>query len=146
MKNQTSDNLSFFSESRQTNSIDDTISESLDLNIELVKNPACTFFARAVGDSMEGCGIDNGDLLVIDKSLEPKNGDIVVAFIDGDFTLKQVQVDPSGECLWLIPANGNYPSIKITEENDFMIWGVLTYNIKSLSKRKKTRPLFCKCP
>ena len=118
----------------------DYMSESIDLNRELVRHPATTFYARAVGDSMKGRGIDDGDLLVIDKSLEPRDGDIVVAFVDGEFTLKTVKLEPDGSCLWLVPGNDDYPPIKITEENDFIIWGVLTYNIKRQlirSKRKR---------
>ena len=113
----------------------DYMSESIDLNQELIRHPATTFYARAVGDSMKGCGIDDGDLLVIDKAISPQNGDIVVAYIDGKFTLKKVRLEPDGSCLWLIPANDEYPPIKITEENDFIIWGVLTYNIKRQLRR-----------
>lgn len=108
----------------------DYMSESIDLNQELIRHPATTFYARAVGDSMKGCGIDDGDLLVIDKAIDPQEGDIVVAYIDGEFTLKKVKLEPDGSCLWLIPANDEYPPIKVTDENDFIIWGVLTYNIK----------------
>lgn len=79
---------------------------------------------------MKDRGIDDGDLLVIDKSIEPEDGDIVVAYIDGEFTLKTVKTDPQNECVWLVPANRNYPPIKVTEDNSFLIWGVLTYNIK----------------
>ena len=92
----------------------DYMTDSIDLNRELIRHPATTFYARASGDSMRDCGIDDGDLLVIDKALEPQDGDIVVAFIDGEF----------------VPANEEYTPIKITEENNFLIWGVLTYNIK----------------
>ncbi|HJA86025.1 MAG TPA: translesion error-prone DNA polymerase V autoproteolytic subunit [Candidatus Bacteroides avicola] len=113
----------------------DYMSDSIDLNQELIRHPATTFYARAVGDSMKGCGIDDGDLLVIDKAISPQNGDIVVAYIDGEFTLKKVRLEPDGSCLWLIPANDEYPPIKITEENDFIIWGVLTYNIKRQLRR-----------
>ena len=113
----------------------DYMSESIDLNQELIRHPATTFYARAVGDSMKGCGIDDGDLLVSGKAISPQNGDIVVAYIDGEFTLKKVRLEPDGSCLWLIPANDEYPPIKITEENDFIIWGVLTYNIKRQLRR-----------
>lgn len=108
----------------------DYMSDSIDLNQELIRHPATTFYTRAVGDSMKGCGIDDGDLLVIDKAIDPQEGDIVVAYIDGEFTLKKVKLEPDGSCLWLIPANDEYPPIKVTDENDFIIWGVLTYNIK----------------
>ena len=113
----------------------DYMGESIDLNRELVRHPATTFYARAVGDSMKGCGINDGDLLVIDKSIEPREGDIVVAFIDGEFTLKKVKLEPDGSCLWLIPANKDYPPIKVTEDNHFIVWGVLTYNIKRQLRR-----------
>ena len=113
----------------------DYMGESIDLNHELVSHPATTFYARAVGDSMVGCGIDDGDLLVIDKSIEPMDGDIVVAFIDGEFTLKRVRLDKEAACLWLMPANESYKPIKVTEDNEFIVWGVLTYNIKRQLRR-----------
>lgn len=118
----------------------DYMTDSIDLNKELVLHPATTFYARAVGYSMTGFGISDGDLLVIDKSIEPVDGDIVVAFIDGEFTLKKIMKDENECNLWLVPGNEDYPPIKITEENDFIVWGVLTYNIKRQlirSKRKR---------
>ena len=114
----------------------DSMTESIDLNRELVRHPATTFYARAVGDSMKDCGVDDGDLLVIDKAIDPQEGDIVVAYIDGEFTLKRVKFDVKGDCLWLMPANKDYPPIKVTEENNFIVWGVLTYNIKRQYRRK----------
>ena len=113
----------------------DYMGDSIDLNRELVRHPATTFYARAVGESMKGCGIDDGDLLVIDQSIEPHDGDIVVAFVDGEFTLKKVKLEPGGDCLWLMPANDDYSPIKVTAENHFVVWGVLTYNIKRQLKR-----------
>lgn len=115
----------------------DYLTDSIDLNRELIRHPATTFYARAVGDSMKDCGIDDGDLLVIDKSIEPEDGDIVVAFIDGEFTLKRVKTDISGNCLWLMPANEEYSPIKVTEDNNFLVWGVLTYNIKRQLRKWK---------
>lgn len=118
----------------------DYMTDSIDLNKELVLHPATTFYARAVGNSMTGFGISDGDLLVIDKSIEPVDGDIVVAFIDGEFTLKRIMKDENECNLWLVPGNEDYPPIKITEENGFIVWGVLTYNIKKQlirSKRKR---------
>lgn len=108
----------------------DYTTEAIDLNKELVLHPSSTFYARCVGDSMKESGIDDGDLLIIDKSLEPGEGDIVVAFIDGDFTLKRIHLDQTHNCLMLIPSNPDYHPIKVTEENHFIIWGVVTYNIK----------------
>ncbi len=109
--------------------------ESIDLNKELVSHPATTFYARAIGDSMIDRGIGDGDLLVIDKSLVPQEGNIVVAYIDGEFTLKTLHRDEKEPCCWLLPANKNYSAIRVTEENDFIIWGVVTYNIKKQVNR-----------
>lgn len=103
---------------------------SIDLNKELVRHPATTFYARIIGDSMQDAGITDGDLIVIDRSLEPREGDIVVAYIDGDFTLKRISIDAAHHCLWLLPENEKYQPIKVTEDNDFIVWGVVTYNIK----------------
>ncbi len=102
---------------------------SIDLNVELLKNPASTFFSRVSGDSMQDVGISDGDLLVIDKSLEAKNGKIAVCFIDGEFTLKKIKIEK--DFCWLIPANKNYKPIKVTAENDFLVWGIVTFVIKS---------------
>lgn len=113
----------------------DYIAESIDLNKELVKHPATTFYARCVGDSMKDGGIDEGDLLVVDKSLEPNEGNIVVAFVDGEFTLKRIKLDPDKKCIWLMPENKDFKPIKVTETEDFVIWGVVTYNIKSQLNR-----------
>jgi DNA polymerase V len=108
----------------------DYTTDAIDLNKELVRHPSSTFYARCVGDSMKDSGIDDGDLLVIDKSLEPAEGDIVVAYIDGEFTLKRIHIDTTHNFLMLMPSNPNYQPIKVTEENHFIIWGIVTYNIK----------------
>ena len=79
-------------------------------------------------------GICDGDIIVIDKSLEVNDGDFVVAYIDGEFTLKEFRKDRTDECGWLIPHNSMYSPIKVTKDNDFMIWGVLTYTIKKLHR------------
>lgn len=100
---------------------------SLDLNKELIKNPSATFYGRVKGNSMIDAGIYEGDVLVIDKSLEPKNNKKVVCFIDGEFTIKTLKVS-KGE-VWLIPENKEYSPIKITPENDFIVWGTVTYVI-----------------
>ena len=108
----------------------DYTTDAIDLNKELERHPSSTFYARCVGDSMKDSGIDDGDLLVIDKSLEPAEGDIVVAYIDGEFTLKRIHIDTTHNFLMLMPSNPNYQPIKVTEENHFIIWGIVTYNIK----------------
>ena len=105
----------------------DYIDLKIDLNKELIANPSTTFYGRVRGVSMLDAGISNGDILIIDKSIEPKEGDTVVCFIDGEFTLKYIKTD--GETVFLVPANEKFKPIQITEENNFCIWGVVTYSI-----------------
>lgn len=102
----------------------------LDLNKELIKNQSATFFARVSGVSMIDEGINDGDLLVIDKSVTPYDNCIAVCFIDGDFTLKRFIQQK--EFALLLPGNKNYQPIKITEENNFIVWGVVRYVIKKV--------------
>jgi len=109
---------------------EDFADPTLDLNRYVIKNPASTFYARITGDSMEGAGISDGDIVVIDKSLEPKDGSIAVCFIDGEFTLKRIKLE-KGKLL-LMPANPKFHPIEITEENHFVVWGIVTYIIKEL--------------
>ena len=109
---------------------EDFMEPTLDLNHYVIKNPASTFYARIVGDSMEGAGISDGDIVVIDKSLEPKDGNIAVCFIDGEFTLKRILLDKGH--LWLQPANPKFKPIEITEENHFLVWGIVTHIVKQL--------------
>jgi DNA polymerase V len=104
--------------------------QRLSLDKELVKNKEATFFARVSGQSMIGAGLDDDDLLVIDRSLEPINNRIAVCFLDGEFTVKRLRVDSDG--VWLKPENPNYPIIKITEDNNFLIWGIVTNVIKKV--------------
>jgi DNA polymerase V len=112
----------------------DYLTECIDLNKELIRRKETTFLARVSGNSLIEAGICDGDIVVIDKSLEAKNGDFVVAFIDGEFTLKEFHHDVKNNCAWLIPHNKDFAPIKVTKENDFMVWGVLTYTIKQLRK------------
>lgn len=106
----------------------DFISESIDLNRELIEHPAATFYGRVVGESMIKEGIEEGDVLIIDRSIEPYNKDLAVCCIDGDFTLKRIQIE--SDKVWLIPSNELYDPILVTPENQFSIWGVVTYVIK----------------
>ncbi len=106
---------------------EDYVEIALDLNKELIKHPAATFYARVKGSSMIDAGIEDGDLLVIDKALEPKDGDIAVCFIDGEFTVKRLSVRDDG--FSLVPANTEFKPIKITEKNDFLVWGIVAYVI-----------------
>lgn len=101
---------------------------AIDLNKELVKHPAATFYGRVKGDSMVDAGIYDGDILIIDKSLDPRDGDMAVCYIDGEFTIKHIKIEK--DVIWLIPANEKYQPIKVTEDNDFLIWGIVTYSIK----------------
>ena len=112
----------------------DYLTASIDLNKELIRRKETTFLARVSGNSLMDAGISDGDIIVIDKSLEVKNGDFVVAFIDGEFTLKEFRLDEANHCAWLIPHNKDFEPIKVTEENDFLSWGVLTYAIKQLRR------------
>ena len=102
----------------------------ISLDKELVKNQESTFYARVSGDSMLGAGIDDGDLLVIDKSLSPENGKIAVCFIDGDFTVKRI-VKEKGK-LYLKAENKKYKSIELSGESELIIWGIVEYVIKKL--------------
>ena len=100
---------------------------ALDLNKELIKHPAATFYAKVKGDSMVDAGIQDGDLLVIDKALEPKEGSVAVCYLDGEFTVKRLAVRE--ECVYLMPANAEFKPIRITEENEFLVWGLVAYVI-----------------
>ncbi|MDC3132658.1 translesion error-prone DNA polymerase V autoproteolytic subunit [Flavobacteriaceae bacterium] len=102
----------------------------ISIDQEVVKNEEATFYARVSGQSMQGAGLDDGDLLVIDRSLEPQNNKIAVCFIDGEFTVKRLKVEK--DCVYLMPENPDYPPIKVTEENELIIWGVVTYVVKQV--------------
>ena len=109
---------------------DDFLDLSIDLNKELIKHPYATFYGRVSGDSMIGAGLDDGDLLIIDKSLEPRDGKIAVCFIDGEFTVKRIKIEK--DSLYLMPENKKYKPLKVTEDNEFIIWGVVTSVIKKM--------------
>lgn len=102
----------------------------ISLDKTLVKNKEATFYAKAVGNSMTGAGIDDGDILVIDRSLEPVHDKIAVCLIDGEFTVKRIKKE--GETLLLMPENSNYNPIEINLHTDFSVWGIVTYVIKKI--------------
>tara|TARA_B100002051_G_scaffold264194_1_gene288748 strand:- start:28766 stop:29197 length:432 start_codon:yes stop_codon:yes gene_type:complete len=102
----------------------------ISLDKELVKNPESTFYARVSGDSMIEAGLDDGDLIVIDRSLFPENGKIAVCFIDGEFTVKKIKKEQKK--LFLIPQNKKYKPTEIKEENELIIWGIVEYVIKKV--------------
>ena len=108
----------------------DYLEATIDLNKELVKNPGATFFGRVKGLSMKDAGIDDEDILIIDKSVAPKTGMTAVCFIDGEFTLKKIILEKN--CITLLPANTDYKPIIVTEQNDFLIWGIVTFVIKKM--------------
>lgn len=108
----------------------DYMTQAIDLNKELVRHPAATFYGRVVGDSMIDAGVEEGDILVIDKSLEPQEGDMAVCFVDGEFTLKHLHFHEGG--ITLRPANSSYPEIELSEGMEFNVWGVVTYVIKKV--------------
>lgn len=106
----------------------DYIEARIDLNLELIKNPSATFFARVSGLSMRGAGIDENDILIIDKSLPVRNGCIAVCCLDGEFTLKRISIQKNS--VWLVPENDDFKPIIVTEDNELIIWGIVTYIIK----------------
>ena len=109
---------------------DDFKESKISIDQEVVKNESATFYARVVGQSMQGAGLDDGDLIVIDRSQEPGNGKIAVCYVDGEFTVKRLKVE--NECIYLMPENKKYKALKVTEENQLIIWGVVPYVIKKL--------------
>ena len=102
----------------------------ISIDQEVVKNESATFFARVDGQSMQGAGLDDGDLIVIDRSQEPENGKIAVCFIDGEFTVKRLKVED--DCIYLMPENSKYKALKVTSENQLIIWGIVTYVVKKV--------------
>ena len=109
---------------------DDFLEGSLDLNRLVIRHPEATFFARVEGDSMKDEGIVEGDILVVDKSIEPYDGCLAVAFVDGEFTLKRVRKEP--DKILLVPANPKYKVIEISPENEFAVWGVVNWVLKNV--------------
>ncbi|QEE48524.1 translesion error-prone DNA polymerase V autoproteolytic subunit [Flavobacterium alkalisoli] len=109
----------------------DFMETKIDLNRELSKNPLSTFYIRVSGNSMIDAGINNADILVVDRSMEPSNGKIAVCLVDGEFTVKRLVTDT--DCLYLMPENKAYTPIKITENNQFVVWGIVTYVIKKVA-------------
>jgi len=102
----------------------------ISIDQEVVRNEEATFYARVSGESMQGAGLDDGDLLVIDRSLEPQDDKIAVCFIDGSFTVKRLKVDV--DCVYLMSENKNYKPIKVTEGDELLIWGIVTYVVKKV--------------
>lgn len=110
---------------------DDYIDGLVNLNSLLIPNPGKTFFVRATGDSMIDIGIHSNDTMIVDRSLTPRNGHIVIAAVNGELTVKRLQKEPDGR-IFLLPENEQFAPIAITEGSDFHIWGVVTNSIRSL--------------
>jgi DNA polymerase V len=106
---------------------DDYIETTLDLNDRLIRNKAATFLLVVEGDSMKKAGIKDGDILVVDRSIPPSDGKIVIAALDGELTVKRLSMKSTGT--WLVPENDDYPPIAVREEADIVIWGVVTATI-----------------
>ena len=108
---------------------DDYTEENIDLNEHLISNPFSTFFLRVKGDSMINAGIKDKDLIIVDKSLIPKPGNIIIAMIDGEFTIKRLSI--KNDELYLKAENNNYPDFRFKNHIDVQIWGVVIYSIHS---------------
>jgi DNA polymerase V len=109
---------------------DDYVELKLDMNKYLIKHPSATFYVKVKGDSMKGAGINDGDILVVDRALEPQNNDIVVCVIDSEFTVKKIK--KTKDSLFLIPENLDYKPIKVSESNSFQVWGVVSFVIHTV--------------
>lgn len=108
----------------------DFMEKSIDLNKALSENPIATFYIKVEGNSMVNAGIEDKDVLVVDRSIEPQDHKIAICFIDGGFTVKRIKLKEDG--LWLMPENENYSPIKVEDDSSFMIWGIVTYVIKKV--------------
>ena len=109
---------------------EDYLEPALDLNKELIRNPGATFYGRVKGLSMKDAGVDNGDLLIIDKSLDYRQNALAVCFIQGEFTLKKIVT--RGNQIVLMSVSKDYQSIEVPTDADFMVWGIVTYIIKKV--------------
>jgi len=109
---------------------DDYLERPLDFNELLIQNPAATFAVRIAGESMTGAGLFPNDIAVVDRSLAPKNGSIVMALVDGEFTIKRYRV--RGSKIWLQAENPKYEDILVTEGAGFEIWGVISHAVRML--------------
>lgn len=112
----------------------DFMDESIDLNRDIIHHRESTFYARAVGDSLRDANVMEGDILVVDKSLKPHDGDMAVCFLNGEFTLKFIEEHE--DHIILKPANPKYKPIRVNNEDNFRIWGVVTYVIHKVSQNK----------
>ncbi len=109
---------------------DDYVDRGLDLNEHLILHPESTFFLRVRGDSMTGAGIHDGDILIVDRSVQPVSGHVVVAVVSGELMVKRLKFSTAG--MALVPEHPDYSPISVTTEMDFEVWGVVRHVIHSL--------------
>ncbi len=109
---------------------EDFTQKKLSLDDKLVQNKEATFYARVQGVSMINAGLDDGDLLVIDRSISPQNNHIAVCYLNNEFTVKRLAIDKNK--ITLVPENNDYKKIEITDGNELIIWGIVTYVIKKV--------------
>ena len=112
----------------------DHTGERINLAREMTPHPETTFYAHVEGDSMRDAGILDGDIVVVDRSLDPKNGDFIIAYIDNEYTLKEFRMDEDGHSAWLIPHNPDFQPIHVTADSNFQVWGVITFAVHKTRK------------
>lgn len=105
----------------------------IDLNDILIRDPTSTYVVRVTGDSMEGAGIAHGDEVIVDRSLSPRDGDVVIAIVDGELTIKRLRIRSDGT--WLVPENRKYPAQRLNEHAELSVWGVVTRSLHVVSLR-----------
>jgi DNA polymerase V len=113
----------------------------INLNDELIKNPSATFFGQIEGDSLEDIGLLNNDYFLLDRSLDPEDGMLILGVLNGEFALKFLNITDNKEFILLEPANDDYPPIKVNEFIDFRIWGIPTWGLKDLLKNYNYKKL-----
>lgn len=114
---------------------DDYTHDTIDFNRDLIRNPEATFYGKVEGDSMIEAGINNGDIAVIDRSVEAQDGDIIVAYINEEFTIKYLDLSHRNDgYIQLRPANKDFKPIRINADDDFEVWGVVVWTIKNWRK------------
>lgn len=111
---------------------DDYVDGEMDLNEHFIKNPITTFLVTVKGESMKNAGIFDGDILAVDRSLNPKDKDIVIAAIDGELTVKRLSIKSTG--VWLVPENEKFEPIAVREDGELIIWGVVVSVLRSIAR------------
>ena len=109
---------------------DDYKERPLDLDELVIQHPEATFYVKVRGESMQDAGIDDGDVLVVDRAIDARHNAIIVAVLNGEFTVKRLHQED--ETIYLVPANPMYQPIRVTEDMNFQVWGVVTYCIRKV--------------